>query len=69
MVKQNATNELKLLTENNLQSWFEQLKKHWSKCEALEGNYFKGDEIVYLEALRFVLYAKLNLKLFDLNMY
>lgn len=53
MIKQNSTNELEALAENNFQRFFELLQKHWRKCVRAEGNYSKGDNIVDLEALYF----------------
>jgi transposase len=42
-IQENATRELRAITENALQEAFQQWKKHWERCIASRGDYFEGD--------------------------
>lgn len=46
VIKSNAKNELKVLTENGLEISFEQFQMRWRKCVGDEGNCLKGDKII-----------------------
>jgi hypothetical protein len=42
-IMQNATKELRNLTEEAFQKCFQQWKKRWAKCVEAQGAYFEGD--------------------------
>jgi len=46
----NATEELKRLSQNNFQEYFQHRYSRWQKCVVAQGDYFEGN-ITYMIAL------------------
>jgi hypothetical protein len=42
-IQENATRELRVITESAFQEAFRQWKKHWERRIASRGDYFEGD--------------------------
>ena len=42
-IQENATRELRAITESAFQEAFQKLKKRWERCIASRGDYFEGD--------------------------
>jgi transposase len=42
-IQENATRELRAITESAFQEAFQQWKKRWEPCIASRGDYFEGD--------------------------
>jgi transposase len=42
-IQENATGELRAITESAFQEAFQQWEKRWERCIASRGDYFEGD--------------------------